>query len=183
MFANEQEFRNHSENEYDLESQISEKSDDDETPELVAEKIDNAEAQSKDNYETKEQGAKRVHNLSSLQPIHHCDICGKAFANKKSIIAHKKWLHEGRRFQCAHCAKWFSSKRDVERHIKAVHLKIKDFQCQLCEKTFSVKQSLTNHIKAVHDNIKDFQCQQCYKTFSLKKNLTCHIKDVHARKD
>ena len=181
MYANEQEFRNHSEIDYDMESQISEKSDNDETPEQVAEKIDNAEAQSEDNEdETKEQGAKRVHSVSSLQPRHHCDICGKAFSHKRSINTHKKIVHEGiKRFQCEHCEKKFISKRDVDVHIKAVHALIKDFQCQHCYQTFSQKPHLTSHIKAVHLKIKDVQCQHCEKMFSQKNHLAKHIKAVH----
>ena len=59
-----------------------------------------------------------------------CHVCGKSFSIK-------------------------SSKRDLKRHIKNIHGKIKVNACRFCDKLFGRKDMLKRHIKLVHDKIKD----------------------------
>ena len=35
------------------------------------------------------------------------------------------------------------------------------FTCDTCNKAFSTKKNLKRHIKMVHDKIKDFKCDKC----------------------
>ena len=51
---------------------------------------------------------------------------------------------------------------DRRKHIRAVHLKIKDFFCTSCEYKASYKNNLKVHIKARHEKkIKDISCAMC----------------------
>ena len=83
-----------------------------------------------------------------------CHVCGKSFSIK-------------------------SSKRDLKRHIKNVHGKIKDNACRFCDKLFGRKDMLKRHIKLVHDKINDQTCQFCGNSFGHRALLLRHIRRVH----
>ena len=89
------------------------------------------------------------------------------------------------RFVCDRddCKKKFSLDSTLQRHIKAVHDKIKDCVCDRvgCEYKCSLDSALQMHIKAVHDKIKDCVCDRddCKQKFSSDSNLQQHIKQVH----
>jgi len=56
---------------------------------------------------------------------------------------------------CPHCDKEFNvkSRRNLNRHIQIVHMKLKPFQCRLCEATFSMKHHLKMHMRTKHLDI------------------------------
>ena len=59
-----------------------------------------------------------------------------------------------KRLYCPHCI--FTAKKvyALNRHIKAVHYKIKDQNCTQCSFTTTDKSTLTKHIKAIHLGLK-----------------------------
>jgi very-short-patch-repair endonuclease len=68
---------------------------------------------------------------------------------------------------------------NLNRHIKAVHNKIKDIECDQCDCKYSTNGELKRHIEMVHNNIKDFECDQCdYKCYT-NGSLKAHVKQVH----
>ena len=51
-----------------------------------------------------------------------------------------------KRFKCDKCDAKFTAKTSIERHIKAIHDKIKDFECPTCDDKFSYKGNLQNEV-------------------------------------
>lgn len=83
------------------------------------------------------------------------------------------------KFECEQCGKEYSSKSDLTRHIRAVHLKLKPYGCNQCDYKCSYKGHLNQHIKSVHSKIKDFECNQCDAKFPSNGKLQRHIGAVH----
>ena len=52
---------------------------------------------------------------------------------------------QGGKFECLKCGFMASRKDSLKRHIKAVHLQIRDYQCRICGKCFSQSQHLVRH--------------------------------------
>lgn len=88
-----------------------------------------------------------------------------------------------RRHPCDHCRSRFLSRGDLQKHIKTVHLKIKDHVCAQCGAKFSEKGNLTKHQKRRHETVRAFNCSYpgCPKTFVLRDGLTRHEKSVHGK--
>lgn len=51
-----------------------------------------------------------------------CAVCEKVYKAKRSMLAHVKTQHEGRKFTCAVCAKTYTRKHDMLRHKKLTHV-------------------------------------------------------------
>jgi KRAB domain-containing zinc finger protein len=87
-----------------------------------------------------------------------------------------------KKFKCKECSYVSPYKQALMRHVKAVHLKIKDMICKECNATFSCKANLIQHIKTVHQTIKDHTCHLCGYASFRKYNLRKHIERVHREK-
>ena len=60
---------------------------------------------------------------------HICDICNKAFQDKKSLAGHKK-VHKEKEtekdvIQCKHCKESFSTEKGLQGHIARSHKGVK----------------------------------------------------------
>ena len=83
--------------------------------------------------------------------------------------------------KCHICEHVSNKSGHMKRHIKPVHMHIKDINCEHCGKGFSEKMNLEHHIITVHKNIKDFRCRECGKFFSQNSNLLQHLKSGFLR--
>merc|ERR1712030_133757 len=77
---------------------------------------------------------KRVHTNNSLKT---CEFCGEVRKNlKKHILRTKcgqgKNVEERRSESCEECGKCFTSKDTLKKHIRWVHLQIKNMSCDRC---------------------------------------------------
>ena len=81
-------------------------------------------------------------------------------------------------FRCEYCDYATSGKWSLLKHIKAIHVQIKNDH-GTCEFTASEKGQITKHIKDVHDKIRDNICDQCNLSTSDKGSLRKHSKSVH----
>ena len=79
--------------------------------------------------------------------------------------------------KCPECDEIFSTKKDINRHIKYTHTGEQAFTCQICEKIIHYsKDSLARHMKEVHGGIKH-KCKKCPAAFSRSSYLEEHMKD------
>ena len=69
-----------------------------------------------------------------------CQYCGKDFKNAKFLKnheeKHRNGMIDGDSHFCHICSKSFSTRLNLNRHIKGTHEKIKDHQCPECGKKF-----------------------------------------------
>ena len=77
------------------------------------------------------------------------------------------------KFECKECDIKFNNNGHLQRHIKSVHLNIRDFECKECDMKFSDNSKLKRHINSVHLKIQDYICEydKCEFTCSTNVNL------------
>ncbi|XP_067000892.1 zinc finger protein 665 [Anabrus simplex] len=104
-----------------------------------------------------------------------CDDCGKSFAYRVTLVAHRR-NHTGELpFQCEFCQKRFSQKRSLVLH-RRIHTGEKPFVCQDCGKRFVQSAHLYSH-QRLHTGEKPYACELCGEAFRLKD-----VRDAHQRK-
>ena len=86
-----------------------------------------------------------------------CSYCKQSCDGRNKFEEHIKTSHPDaslKRLRCPHCI--FTAKKvyALNRHIKAVHYKIKDQNCTQCSFTTTDKSTLTKHVKAIHMGMK-----------------------------
>ena len=116
-----------------------------------------------------------------------CDICSKMinkFNFKRHKIIHKenpKNIRPKRVFECPRCDKVFGEKGHLNKHISAVHDKLRKFKCHLCDSTFTDSTPLRVHLKRHKaDRVnKQFKCTFCDKSFKIDDELRVHVKHIH----
>ena len=88
----------------------------------------------------------------------------------------------GKLFQCNDCGYSSKFRSNLDRHKKALHIKLKT-ECQVCFKEFS-KQSLKAHIQFMHmENNKKFPCQTCGAILSTRHTLKQHLETHEAHEE
>ena len=65
-----------------------------------------------------------------------CNQCAKSFSERGTLKRHIKSAHENVRYNCDKCDKSFAQNGDLNRHIKFVH-EILRYNCDLCKQSFS----------------------------------------------
>jgi hydrogenase maturation factor HypF (carbamoyltransferase family) len=87
---------------------------------------------------------------------------------------------DGNRYiECPDCGKRFTNITNMKKHIKVVHLNIRDYICEICSKAFAESRDLRSHIQLVHLKQKNFQCESCGRKFGENKKLRRHILAKH----
>ena len=105
---------------------------------------------------------------------HQCQICGKSFTQKSSVITHIQ-THMGKKpYNCEVCGKSFSRNSDLAKHIR-IHTGEKPYQCTTCGRNFRIKEDLNKHIMT-HTKEKPHPCELCGKSFRGKSNLMEHVR-------
>uniref|UniRef100_A0A1A9Z507 Protein krueppel n=1 Tax=Glossina pallidipes TaxID=7398 RepID=A0A1A9Z507_GLOPL len=134
-----------------------------------------------------------------------CALCSYKSSRPSVIRLHLKNMHgpemvdkyfkprrvlKGNLF-CALCPKRYSSKDNLQKHIKKVHNNDNDnsvkktdhktknksdqiFLCTFCGQSFAEKGTLSKHIR-IHTGDKPFKCNFCEKTFRNSSNLKYHL--------
>lgn len=108
---------------------------------------------------------RKVHELLSC----HCDVCGRVFKNKHSIMRHMQTHHKT---PCPICQFVIATHR-LKRHINQ-HSSSASFSCDACKKVFSSLQYLSKHKFRVHV-INDVWCDFCGRKFKNKGLLKNHV--------
>lgn len=113
-----------------------------------------------------------------------CLICEIHFADEEDFYNHVMFSHE-RLFEyfCDRCDKSFSTKAQLDRHIKG-HNSTPHFDCSQCDSTFESRSKLDEHMSIKHMMTapsKSLECSICDKIFvrasRLRKHMTTH--EIH----
>ena len=83
--------------------------------------------------------------------------------------------------KCKLCGKKFAQARSLNKHIHTVHEGLQDHKCEPCGKSFSQPRNLKRHIHTVHEGHKDYKCKSCGKSFSRVQGLKKHIQIIQQR--
>ena len=84
------------------------------------------------------------------------------------------------RYRCKQCPYESPKSQHVERHVKAVHDKMKSHVCEICGHASAQKVHLKYHMNTVHKiEIKSYKCGKCSYSTDLKINLQRHIQYEH----
>ena len=143
--------------------------------------------------------------------LYKCFICGKNFAWKKSMTAHKREVHKATfgnwtEHRCDVCGYSFFNKPALERHVREVH---GDggannlVSCPHCPRKFTRKESTRRHVRSKHlshvgcedlvvitptpslvsgsDNKKPKECDRCGNKYQSQKALNYHVRVKHPK--
>ena len=55
------------------------------------------------------------------------------------------------------------------------HLQDSNHMCSICSESFTGKRNLNKHLKEEHNKIKPFQCLICDRGFAMKRTLETHV--------
>jgi len=77
------------------------------------------------------------------------------------------------RFVCDQCFQDYTSKANLDSHLRTQHGGDKPFECPDCGRKFSLKTRLNFHRK-IHTGVKPHLCPNCGKSFRLKAHLIVH---------
>lgn len=106
-----------------------------------------------------------------------CDLCGKRFSEKRTLLKHHKEKHtmEGlsRRFKCTVCNKAFTKLSILRCHEDMHATGSKDHVCDLCGKAFVLAKRLKVHMRTTHGA--DRICDQCGRIFRSQRALQDHL--------
>ena len=108
-----------------------------------------------------------------------CPQCGVTYRDQHSLNHHVKRVHlKERNFQCNHCEMSFFNRRQLLGHVSDRHEE-KKFFCPECNKGFGRKTPLIKHIRVIHMNVKQFRCTLCNQSFQSSCNLSYHVGRKH----
>ena len=71
----------------------------------------------------------------------------------------------------------------LKRHIKRVHLKIKEHHCDLCSNSYSFKNDLKNHVERTHLKINRYNSLFLPRCLDIRRFLqSCRLTNLHDKK-
>ena len=84
-----------------------------------------------------------------------CSKCENCYSSKMSLSNHKRLMHGNPKlYPCTQCEYISKCKQNCKMHIRAIHDKIKEL-CKVCGKQYSSKNNLHRHKKNIHLNKKE----------------------------
>lgn len=99
----------------------------------------------------------RMHTAKCKMREVSCDVCGKIFAERSNMKAHRKVHAEEREvFTCTYegCGRFYTKKHNLKAHVQSFHLNNRPHVCPRkgCTKSFYFAHKLRNHIDTMHSS-------------------------------
>ena len=137
-----------------------------------------------------EGGQKEAARLSEAEGLGEkeeigCPQCPKTFPDRRKFSSHFLGAHSNPG-SCTTCGKFFSSKKQLLRHVKSVHPISPPLKCDECGQLFKNAETLQKHMSCCR-RVKQRtrrtqqQCVLCLTVFSSKADLREHVAAEHSR--
>lgn len=125
---------------------------------------------------------------ASSPGITRCRQCAKSFINELDLQQHEAKDHSipapknvDGRYLCTveDCDQSFVRRHVMKRHVKTVHLKIREFECEACGRAFADSSTREVHRSAVHEKKRPWSCDMCPSSFTQSSSLGKHKRRFH----
>lgn len=85
---------------------------------------------------------------ATVKPQIPCPVktCTKVFLTTKRLRAHIKVHDDDSKEQCNVCGLLVTNRHNLEKHVKRVHLKLRNFFCDVCGYSSTFKHSIASHM-------------------------------------
>ena len=118
------------------------------------------------------------------EPSVQCDICNYKpnKASKKTIRVHKEAIHFGVKHSCPHCAKTWTTRSNLLKHVATVHSG-RSLKCDQCDFSSSSREQLKYHNERIHLKTR-YSCkvENCGYIARAAANLNLHHLSTHEEK-
>lgn len=148
-------------------------------------------------FQPKKDKIKRKKPVPKYLKTYECYICSQTYQRRQDLVKHMKLKHNfDDNFKiennntanaeippkCNICDKTLSSRPNLRRHFRSVHLKDLsrkkpkiEVPCEKCGKLFASHQNKRRHILDIHEQLKPYECQICGNKFSQLVVLQSHM--------
>ena len=106
-----------------------------------------------------------------------CPQCDVVFVQRRSMLEHIRYKHEGVRYPCSQCDYKSTKQFNLKTYIESVHEGFK-YPCSQCDYKATQQINLKIHIESVHEGVR-YPCSQCDYKATQRINLKIHIESVH----
>ena len=108
---------------------------------------------------------------------HECHLCEKSYTSKHNLDLHMRTQHSNKRpYKCNDCEKNFKDPTVFKRHRELHELNgERNFECNICKSKFITKSRLSTHIRFKHKD-KLYSCPKCGNKVKGKITLDRHIR-------
>ncbi|KAK3874958.1 hypothetical protein Pcinc_020147 [Petrolisthes cinctipes] len=109
---------------------------------------------------------------------HECERCGKRFATPGLLNHHINEMHNNTyNYECNECGEQFHVSFKYRYHMRKKHHK-SQFACDDCGRKFIMRSDLYRHVRGVHMGIRDpkrYPCRVCGRLFPSKYKVKRHM--------
>ncbi|XP_060086410.1 zinc finger E-box-binding homeobox protein zag-1-like isoform X2 [Ylistrum balloti] len=105
-----------------------------------------------------------------------CTKCPKSYTTKSQLDKHVRFKHTGQgHLVCDLCGRKYTSNTGLRMHKQSVHEQRYNYQCELCDKKFMHLSHYKGHVSS-HYSVKSEVCSKCGKSFRFSQDLSRHTK-------
>ena len=105
-----------------------------------------------------------------------CYQCSSFYSSTKELNRHIDGVHYEEYHQCKMCPQIFTRKDNLSRHVSLIHSNdTTEVACDLCDKLYKTWGDRMRHRSAIHSGSSKFSCGTCGRVFNRKSNLTRHM--------